>query len=224
MSPSGTSAPVSSPTSACRRRARTAPRVWIPTSAKPSGPGFFSTISWAIRTSVRRRSSRSSTTVSLTLAPSWPRGTGLKEPTRRRVAGVAAWEARRDGRRESAIAAHEAAGRHFEAGGVRSFVREEGDGRGGRAPARRPEQLLPLPQGAAGAVEPGAARSRLRLPRPRAGRAAGGLRLLVVGPGALDRGGDRRARDRALPPRRPRHRRADRVRVGDPQSRIVSPR
>ena len=33
MSPSGTSAPVSSPTSACRRRARTAPRVWMPTSA-----------------------------------------------------------------------------------------------------------------------------------------------------------------------------------------------
>ena len=45
------------------------------------------------------------------------------------------------------------------------------------------------------------------------------LRLLVVGPRPLDRRGDRRARDRALPPGRARHRRADRRRVGDPQPR-----
>ena len=51
---------------------------------EPSPPGFFSTISCAIRTSVRRRSSRSSTTFSFSKrAPSWPLWTGLKEPTRR---------------------------------------------------------------------------------------------------------------------------------------------
>ena len=80
MSPIGSSAPVSSPTRACRRRASRAPRVWIPTSAKPSGSGFFSAISWAIRRSVRLRSSCSSTTFSLILwLPSWPLGTGLKD-------------------------------------------------------------------------------------------------------------------------------------------------
>src|SRR6478672_4322221 len=66
-SPKGTSDPVSSPTSACSLLPRTAPRVWMPTRATPSEPGFFSTISWAIRTSVRRRSSRSRTTLSFVL-------------------------------------------------------------------------------------------------------------------------------------------------------------
>ena len=43
------------------------------------GRRFFSTISCAIRTSVRRMSSRSRTTVcGLQRAPSWPHGTGLK--------------------------------------------------------------------------------------------------------------------------------------------------
>src|SRR5579884_3910149 len=64
-SPSGTAGSSSSEVSVCRRLARTAPRRWMPTSAiAPSG--FFSTISWAIRTSVRRMSSRSSTTVTFT--------------------------------------------------------------------------------------------------------------------------------------------------------------
>ena len=66
MSPIGTEASVSSPSRAWRRRAMRAPRVWIPTTAKPSASGFFSAISWAIRCSVRLRSSRSSTTFSLT--------------------------------------------------------------------------------------------------------------------------------------------------------------
>src|SRR4051794_39458422 len=88
MSPSGTSAPVSSPTIACSLPARTAPRVWMPTSASSPEPGFFSAISWAIRFSVRRRSSRSSTTFSLTLAPSRPLWTALKEPTRRGYQGL----------------------------------------------------------------------------------------------------------------------------------------
>src|SRR5579875_1282241 len=61
--PSGTSVSTSPETISCSRRARWAPRRWMPTSAsRPSG--FFSTISWAIRTSVRRMSSRSRTTVS----------------------------------------------------------------------------------------------------------------------------------------------------------------
>ena len=67
MSPIGSSTAVSSPSMACSRRASRAPRVWMPTIAKPSASGFFSAISWAIRRSVRRKSSRSSTTFSLTL-------------------------------------------------------------------------------------------------------------------------------------------------------------
>ena len=83
--------PVSSPTSVWMRSARIAPRVWMPTIASAS-EAFFSTISCAIRTSVRRRSSRSSTTFSalLTRAPSWSLRTGLKEPTRSRLAGDSA--------------------------------------------------------------------------------------------------------------------------------------
>ena len=46
----------------------------------PRASGFFSAISCAIRLSVRRRSSCSSTTFSLTLSlPSWPHWTGLKD-------------------------------------------------------------------------------------------------------------------------------------------------
>src|SRR5215213_2251843 len=64
-SPIGSSVPVSSPSTACSRRARIAPRVWMPTTARPSELGFFSAISWAIRRSVRLRSSCWSTTFSL---------------------------------------------------------------------------------------------------------------------------------------------------------------
>src|SRR6476620_4011100 len=63
-SPIGSSEPVSSPRKTWRRRARTAPRVWMPTIARRSESGFFSAISWAIRRSVRLRSSCSSTTFS----------------------------------------------------------------------------------------------------------------------------------------------------------------
>src|ERR1700759_1437819 len=60
--PSGTSLSSSSLVSVCSRLASTAPRRWMPTSAtRPSG--FFSTISCAIRISVRRTSSRSRTTL-----------------------------------------------------------------------------------------------------------------------------------------------------------------
>src|SRR3954452_9498258 len=63
-SPSGTSASSSSSTWALTRAASSAPRRWIPTIASASGSAFFSTISWAMRTSVRRMSSRSRTTFS----------------------------------------------------------------------------------------------------------------------------------------------------------------
>src|SRR5919106_6867411 len=58
--PSGTSVPVNS---SIRRRSRWAtgtPRVWMPTSAVRSRSGFLSTISWAMRPTVRRRASPSS--------------------------------------------------------------------------------------------------------------------------------------------------------------------
>src|SRR5215471_257876 len=60
--PSGTSQSRSSLVSVCRRLPSTAPRRWMPTIAtRPSG--FFSTISCAIRISVRRTSSWSRTTL-----------------------------------------------------------------------------------------------------------------------------------------------------------------
>src|SRR6476660_8892500 len=71
MSPIGRSLPVSSPRKTWRRRARTAPRVWMPTTAKRSASGFFSAISWAIRRSVRLRSSCPSTTFSFTSVASF---------------------------------------------------------------------------------------------------------------------------------------------------------
>ena len=107
----------------------------------------------------------------------------------------------------------------FEAGGVGSFVREQGDGRGGRAPARRPVELLPVSQG-----DPAARREGLRAVAfdfPGLGLAdrPDDFDYSWSGLARLDRRGDRRARDRALPPRRARHRRPDRLRVGDPQPR-----
>src|SRR4051794_32237126 len=70
-SPSGTSASSSSSTWALTRAASSAPRRWIPTIASASGSAFFSTISWAMRTSVRRMSSRSRTTFSGESIPSF---------------------------------------------------------------------------------------------------------------------------------------------------------
>ena len=75
------------------------------------------------------------------LAPSWPLWTGLKEPTRASLAGprgriprarppmrsCGRWPAPAMPTRE-AIEVHQAAGRRFAAGGVGSFVREQGDG------------------------------------------------------------------------------------------------
>src|SRR4051794_21681061 len=66
-SPRGTSQSSRSLSSPWSRRARIAPRRWIPTMASPSARSpvaFFSTISWAMRTSVRRMSSPSRTTFS----------------------------------------------------------------------------------------------------------------------------------------------------------------
>ena len=112
------------------------------------------------------------------------------------------------------IDVHSAAGRRFEAGGVRSFVREQGTG-----PA------VVLLHG----VPASSFLYRKVIPR----LADQGLRAIAFdfpGLGLADRPrdfdytwsglarwlgrGDRRARARPLPPRRPRHRRADRLRVG----------
>src|SRR2546423_2369386 len=109
----------------------------MPTRATRSDAEFFSTISCAIRINARRKSSRSRTTLSvslLKLAPSWPLWTGLKEPTRPAyhpgLTALAADALQRptmrvpDATRE-AIEIHQAAGRRFEAGGVQSFVRDQ---------------------------------------------------------------------------------------------------
>src|SRR5918999_1076641 len=72
MSPSGTGSPTSSATSSRSRAARTAPRRWMPTTATRVGdgePAVFSTISCAMRTRVRRTSSRSRTVFSLKSCP-----------------------------------------------------------------------------------------------------------------------------------------------------------
>ena len=170
MSPIGTEASVSSPSSAWSRRARSAPRVWIPTTAKPPGSGFSSTISWAIRCSFRRRSSRSSTTFSLThvLLPGLS-GPGLKEPT----PSVAAGRGRflRPSRHEAGRCGRDRRPRGGRAAilgcGGRELRARGGRRRPGRADARGAGLLLPLPQDAAGAGRPGAAGGRLRPSRPR---------------------------------------------------------
>ena len=91
MSPSGTSASSRSSTSACSRRGEDGAAPVDADDGERSRSAFFSTISCAIRTSVRRMSSLSRTTFSARSAcPSWPHGTGLKEPTRRRLATAAA--------------------------------------------------------------------------------------------------------------------------------------
>ena len=65
MSPSGTSTPVSSPTQGVQAAGEDGAAGVDADDREALGPGFFSAISWAIRLSVRRRSSRSSTTFSL---------------------------------------------------------------------------------------------------------------------------------------------------------------
>ena len=74
--------------------------------ARRSCSGFFSTISCAMRTSVRRMSSPSRTSLSLLMAPSWPHGTGLRgSATTLAAAGAEAGHAGGDGAaaRRSAI-------------------------------------------------------------------------------------------------------------------------
>src|SRR5919106_1575423 len=58
--PSGTCVPVNSSISRRSRWATGTPRVWMPTSAVRPRSGFLSTISWAMRPTVRRRASPSS--------------------------------------------------------------------------------------------------------------------------------------------------------------------
>ncbi len=117
------------------------------------------------------------------------------------------------------IEVHRAAGRRFTAGGVQSFVRDQGEGapvvllHGVPTSSYLYRKVIPVLAAA------GASRAGLRLSGARSRRPAHRLRLLVVRARPLDRRGDRRARDRALPPGRARHRRPDRLRVGDPQPR-----
>src|SRR5215218_1345544 len=111
----------------------------MPTNAMRSEPGFFSTISCAIRTSVRRKSSRSSTTLSLSLFNSRPfqaspdrvKGTDAtslapaSDPTRPTLDALQRLRMRVPDATREAIEIHQAAGRRFEAGGVTSFVRDQ---------------------------------------------------------------------------------------------------
>src|SRR5680860_500975 len=86
MSPNGGSTPVSSFNRSRSRAARTAPRVWMPTSAKEPGSGFFSAISCAMRRKLRPTSSRSITTFSANppflASPGPVKGTVLCSPAR----------------------------------------------------------------------------------------------------------------------------------------------
>src|SRR5690349_8859743 len=88
-SPCGTSRSSSSLRRPWSRRARIAPRRWMPTMASRSGPSpaaFFSTISWAMRTSVRRMSSPSRTTFSSANLPPFSASRDRVKGTRRKVA------------------------------------------------------------------------------------------------------------------------------------------
>ena len=94
----GSSVSSRSETSRCRRRARCAPRRWMPTRATwPSG--FFSTISCAIRTSVRRTSSSSRTTLGFVIGSFLAsrgrvKGTRLEPSSAGRRSARARWRAR----------------------------------------------------------------------------------------------------------------------------------
>src|SRR3954451_2246521 len=92
-SPCGTSRSSSSLRRPSSRRARIAPRRWIPTTASRAGPSpaaFFSTISWAMRTSVRRMSSPSRTTLSTANLPPFSASRDRVKGTRRKVAAPSA--------------------------------------------------------------------------------------------------------------------------------------
>src|SRR3954468_13388576 len=92
-SPCGTSRSSRSARSSWSRRARIAPRRWIPTIARRSAPppvAFFSTISWAMRTSVRRMSSPSRTTFSSAKPPPFLASRDLVKGTRQTVAAPSA--------------------------------------------------------------------------------------------------------------------------------------
>src|SRR3954451_4034036 len=92
-SPCGTSRSSRSLRSSSSRRARIAPRRWIPTIARRSAPSpvaFFSTIWWARRTSVRRMSSPSRTTFSSAKPPPFLASRDLVKGTRQTVAAPSA--------------------------------------------------------------------------------------------------------------------------------------
>src|SRR3954468_6978327 len=88
-SPCGTSRSRRSLSRPWIRRARIAPRRWMPTTARWS-VAFFSTISWAMRTSVRRMSSPSRTTFSAAKPPPFLASRDLVKGTRRKVAARSA--------------------------------------------------------------------------------------------------------------------------------------
>ena len=117
------------------------------------------------------------------------------------------------------IDVHSAAGRRFEAGGVRSFVREQGEGpnvvllHGVPASSFLYRKVIPR------LADQGLRAIAFDFPGLGLADRPAGFDYSLVGPFALARRGDRRARARPLPSRRPRHRRADRLRVGDPQPR-----
>src|SRR4051794_39882962 len=100
-SPCGTRRSSTSASRPWSRRARIAPRRWIPTIASRSAPSpvaFFSTISWAMRTSVRRMSSPSRTTFSSVIDLAFRASRDPIKGTRQTVAARSA-EARSGARR-----------------------------------------------------------------------------------------------------------------------------
>src|SRR5215212_792945 len=168
----------------------------MPTSATRSDAAFFSTISCAMRTRVRRRSSRSRTTLSLSLFNSRP---FLASPDRvkgtDRASVAVAPDPTRNGMRYKGRHAgprRDARGDRDPPGGgqaVQCRWRDQlrprpaslgRNGFGGGARPRRPVQLLPLPQDDPHPRPAGAASDRVRLPGPGPRRPPRGVRLFVV--------------------------------------------
>ena len=225
-SPSGTSAPESSPTRACRRRQmHGAARV----DADQRQPIRVLILLDDLVGDTDQRPPQivvieHDLLVAHCCAPSWPRGTGLKGLARASVAARPDRDGRRSRKRDDPFvrprsrrrsSAHRG-GRPGVRGrrASRSFVREQGDGdpvvlmHGVPVSSFLYRKVLPL------LAERGLRGVAFDLPGLGLAEKPEELRLHLVGPRPLDGRGDRRARDRALPPRPARHRRADRARVG----------
>ncbi len=120
---------------------------------------------------------------------------------------------------QEVVERHRSLGRPFDAGAIRSFVREEGSGEPVVCLHGVPMSSFLFRRAAARAGRARPARCGLRPARPGLRRPGARARLQLDRAGGLCPGGRRRAGTRPLPPGGARHRRAGRVRAGGGDAR-----